>query len=169
MLRRFLGATAIALLCSTSSVLAQTSGLAPADEYFGRYNMSVLGIANSIRDAGKRADEGSNATSMLNGPLAFAADAVRAWEAKYPSDPWIPRDLLALESVYVRIHTDASLTLAVRTQKWLASDYPRSEAAEQGRLALDEALGGGSGNAPSTPGVSAWTRFADLRAPLPPH
>ena len=42
--------------------MAQDSlrGLAPADEYFGHYKLSVLGIANTIRDAGARIDGGTD-------------------------------------------------------------------------------------------------------------
>jgi len=110
--------------------------LAPADEYFGRARMSVLGIANTIRD----------------------------WERQFPRDPWIARDLYALETVYLRAHTEQAFTLARATENWLIRDYPESPHTRDARIAL--------GDLPSEDGtltVDAWGRFADMRAPLPPH
>ena len=52
-------ATVIAALAPAAAADSML-GLAPADEYFGRYNLSVLGIANSIRDAGARIDAGTD-------------------------------------------------------------------------------------------------------------
>jgi hypothetical protein len=112
------------------------SRLAPADEYFGRAKMSVLGIANTIRDAGRRLDEGGSPSAMLQGPLFLAVDAIRDWERKYPSDHWIPRDLLALEMVYLRGGTQQSFGLARRTAAWIAMDYPNSQEAQRARVAV---------------------------------
>ena len=144
------------------------SGLAPADEYFGRYNLSVLGIANSIRDAGARIDAGGDARAMTTGPLAFAGDAMKAWEQQYPSDPWIARDLLALESVYLKIPTDDGFRLASQTEAWLIADYPDTTYANKARVQLANAAG-----TPMRPVAQvlpsyaqAWERFAALRVPI---
>jgi hypothetical protein len=139
--------------------------LAPADEYFGHARMSVLGIANTIRDAGARLAEGAPPPSMVDGPLSFVADAIRDWERQFPRDPWIARDLYALETVYLRAHTAEAFALARATENWLIRDYPDARATRDARLAL--------GDLPDEEGpftVDAWGRFADLRAPLPsPH
>jgi len=137
---------------------------APADEYFGHARMSVLGISNVIRDVGKRIDEGTPPRSMIDGPLSFVGDAIRDWQHEYPRDPWIARDLYALELVYVRVPTSESQTLARATEGWLERDYPDSPLVDDARIALGD-----------TPGdevmPDAWGRFSDLRAPLPttPH
>ena len=47
-------------IANTPVLSSSLRGLAPADEYFGRYNLSVLGIANNIRDAGTRIDTGGD-------------------------------------------------------------------------------------------------------------
>lgn len=119
-------------------VMAQDSlrGLAPADEYFGRYKLSVLGIANTIRDAGARIDGGTDPHAMFSGPLTFATDAIKDWESKYPADPWIAKDLLALEAVYLRVPNDEGFHLATQTESWLIADYPNSDQAVQGRSEL---------------------------------
>jgi hypothetical protein len=118
--------------------LAQDSlrGLAPADEYFGHFNLSVLGIANTIRDADARLNSGGDGRAMLTGPLSFVTDAVKDWEQKYPSDPWIAKDLLALEAVYLHVPTDDGFRLASQTEAWLIADYPDTQYAAQGRSQL---------------------------------
>jgi hypothetical protein len=167
----------IALCCAVliavaTPALAQDAlrGLAPADEYFGRFNLSILGIANSIRDAGNRIDGGADPRAMLDGPLYFATDALHDWEKKYPGDPWIPKDMLALESVYLRVLTGDGAKLAAQTEAWLAADYPDSAYAAQGRGQLAAASNAAPAAAPGIPSyASAWERFAALRVPLAPR
>lgn len=163
-----LALVAVALFTATAPALAQDvpmSALAPADEYFGHFQLSILGIANTIRDVGKRVDEGANTAPLIDGPLSFATDALVAWERAYPRDPWIAKDLFGLEVVYLRMTTRRGRELAQRTEAWLVHDYPDAQAAIEGRRLLADALGEGGVAATD----SAWERFAALRAPLPPH
>jgi len=141
--------------------LAQNSlqGLAPADEYFGHYNLSVLGIANTIRDAGARVDSGADARTMLSGPLSFVTDAMKDWEQKYPTDPWIAKDLLALEVVYLRVPTDDGFRLATQTEAWLVADYSGSEYAATGRAEL------AANRVPYMPQQQAWQPQQPVRQP----
>ncbi len=151
-------------------------GLAPADEYFGRFNLSILGVTNTIRDSGNRIDAGADARAIVNGPLAFATDALHDWEQKYPADPWIARELFALEGVYLRVPGSESYRLATQTEAWLVADYPASTYADQGRKQLADATSVAPLTpltpvvvGPAAPAQSAWERFAALRAPLPPR
>jgi hypothetical protein len=159
-----LGTCAVAFLASIVPAVAADATLAPADEYFGRFNLSVLAIANSIRDCGARLDAGADPRDVIAGPLTFATDAMHAWEARYPSDPWIAKDLLALETVYLKIPSDAGARLASRTEAWLVADFPESAQAARGRDLLAQA----PDVAPASP-ANAWERFAALRVPLPPR
>jgi hypothetical protein len=159
------GVVAAIIMASGARAFAQTATLAPADETFGRFNLSVLGIANAIRDCGDRIDGGADARALITGPLAFATDAIHAWETRYPGDPWIAKDLLALETVYIKIPTSDALHLAASTEAWLLADFPSSPYGAKARALLDTA----STAAPAqTPPSGAWERFAALRAPLPP-
>jgi hypothetical protein len=129
------------IIAAFSAMLApamaqDTQGLAPADEYFGHYKLSVLGIANTIRDAGTRLDSGTDPHTMMSGPLDFVSDAIKDWESQYPADPWIAKDLLALETVYLRVPTDDGFRLATQTEAWLVADYPDSDNASAGRSEL---------------------------------
>lgn len=163
MIRR-IGFALCAFLCSLAPVCAQDlSNLAPADAYFGRFNMSILGIANTIRDAGLRMNASNDPAPVLNGPLAFASDAIHAWEAKYPRDPWIAKDLLALEIVYLHAPGNEALRLAGKTEAWLGRDYPRTAYASTGRRALRGSVVDDDQVSEESPRTSPWERFAALR------
>jgi hypothetical protein len=157
---RCLSVAVLAFVLASIGAARADATLAPADEYFGRFNLSVLGIANAIRDSGSRLDNGADPHDVIAGPLAFATDAMHAWEARYPSDPWIARDLLALETVYLKVQTDDGLRLAARTEAWLVADFPQAEQCAKARLLLADA----TGSQPSAQ-HSAWERFAALRLP----
>lgn len=137
---------ALALTCVAAPAYAQTtqttpahSAVAPADEYFGRLKMSVLGIANVIKDMRLRVDADASKTPTIFGPLALVEDAIHDWEHKYPRDSWIPRDLLALETTYLHASGDQAHLMAVRAEAWLRRDYPRSSYATLGRAELAKA------------------------------
>ena len=74
--------------------MAQAGGmrdLAPADEYFGRLKMSVLGIRNELATLERRALGGDRNVASMSGKLALVDDAMRDWRAHYPRDTWLPR------------------------------------------------------------------------------
>jgi hypothetical protein len=129
---------ALALLSIAAPALAQPRGpVAPADEYFGRLKMSVLGIANVIHDMHARVDSDPSRTPSIFGGLENVADAIRDWESKYPRDSWIPKDLLALEACYLAAPGDRAEALAIRIEAWLQHDYGRTAYAAKGHSLLD--------------------------------
>jgi len=65
--------------------------LAPADEYFGRLRMSVLGIRNELVALERRAESGDRNVAAMGGKLAMVDDAMRDWRLRYPRDTWLPR------------------------------------------------------------------------------
>lgn len=132
---------ALTLLFAATPVLAQQhSGVAPADEYFGRLKMSVLGIANVIKDMRLRVETDATRTPSIFGSLAMVENAIHDWESKYPHDSWIPRSLLALETCYLEASGDRAHKLAIHTEAWLHHDYGRSTYALQGHRALANAM-----------------------------
>ncbi|HXW50880.1 MAG TPA: hypothetical protein VEJ41_02725 [Candidatus Acidoferrales bacterium] len=75
---------------AAAAKLAAMKASAPADEYFGRMKLSFLGINNTFRDQAIRAgDHTTNQT--VTGPVGWAEDALRAWQAKYSHDPQLAR------------------------------------------------------------------------------
>jgi hypothetical protein len=88
-----IAATAMMLLACVTSA-AQAGGmrdLAPADEYFGRMKMSVLGIRNELDGLERRASGGDRNVASMAGKLALVDDAINDWRAHYPRDSWLPR------------------------------------------------------------------------------
>ena len=103
-----------------------TSRVAPADEYFGRLKMSILGIRNELRDLDQRLTYSPDAGASSLGTALFVENAIRDWEAKYPADPWLARSVYQLTHVYAKIHTDEGHQRAVNALHWLVSRYHSS-------------------------------------------
>ena len=100
--------------------------VAPADEYFGRMKMSILGITNSIRDTGLREGfDPANASKYYNG-LALTEDALEDWAHKYPQDSWIPRRAYDLSHDFWRMHTPQADSEAQRCRTLLFRQFPRN-------------------------------------------
>jgi len=109
--------------------------VAPADEYFGRLKMSILGIRNTIKDQGLRIDlDPSRANGTLK-EMALTEDAVHDWQHKYPCDSWLPGTIYALEHFYGKIHTPYGRKRVRYTYGWLHRDFPHHAIA---KLALRE-------------------------------
>jgi hypothetical protein len=110
---------------------------APADMSFGIYPLSVFGIENAIKRADARADDYASGLERFDvGPIAYSVVAIRDWERRYPSDPWIPKELLGLCHFYVHVGTSDARAAATQAADWLRHDYPSSAYAK----AVDDAL-----------------------------
>ena len=107
--------------------------VAPADEYFGKLKMSILGIRNTIKDQGLKIDVDPNAAPSTSNAIALTEDAIRDWQHKYPCDTWLPGTLFALERFYLKIHTDDGVKHVHATFAWLRHDYPKSKVVQVAR------------------------------------
>lgn len=135
MLKRVLLTSTLVCMCSIP-VLADTppsktppehpSKVAPADTYFGRLKLSILGIANTIKDMRLRVEADGDKTPSIFGSLATCEDALHDWQAQYPKDSWIPKNLYNLEVAYLRAQGDKARDMATRTEAWLRHDFPKS-------------------------------------------
>jgi len=112
---------------------------APADEYFGRYHMSVLGIRNTLTDLTKRAEHDVNAAPALLGSARLTEEAMRDWGNQYPNDPWLPKMILSLERLYLDIDTAESEAAARSAVVWLQTEYPQSEVIDAANAAFADA------------------------------
>ena len=134
--------TAVAVLPAPA---AAAQKVAPADEYFGPLEMSILGIRNAIKDTAARMDVDPSADQEAAlRHLALIESSVKAWEAKYPSDSWLPRTVLALHQTYARIHTEDGRQHATLAASWLMDRYAASSEAQSLRAEFDQAMTGGS-------------------------
>ena len=84
----------------------QHARLAPADEYFGRLKMSILGIRNRINELESESADPALNNASISWKISMVEDAIADWRNKYPADPWIPRFRTRLNVVYARIGTN---------------------------------------------------------------
>lgn len=124
------------------AVVHLTYRVAPADEYFGRLKMSILGIRNALRDMGLKADADPAHADAILGTVGLTEDAMRDWERKYPHDTWIPPAILQLERDYAKVDSDDARAHAKFVMVWLVHDYPTSEPGKVGKSELDRNLVG---------------------------
>jgi hypothetical protein len=115
--------------------------VAPADEYFGRLKMSILGIRNQLRDLGLRLQYSPQNTEAVLGSAAFVEDAMRDWEHKYPADPWLAKSVYQLTDLYSRVHTVHGHRNAARALRWLLSRYGRTPYGHLARLRIVPQVG----------------------------
>ncbi len=118
------------VLAHNSPAAAGQTRLAPADDYFGHYHMSVLGVRNAIKDLGMRQEQHlSNDEQVLYSKLLIVEDSLNDWRARYPNDTWIPRLGLALAKVWTRLNFADAGDHAGVTLGWVIANYPSSEIA----------------------------------------
>ncbi|GAC1659807.1 MAG: hypothetical protein NVS4B13_05820 [Candidatus Elarobacter sp.] len=111
-------------------------GLAPADEYFGRLGMSVLGVRNKVKDLGRDVDTHPEHDKAVLSNALWVEDAMRDWAKKYPFDRWLPRYAYALEQLYERIPGADAHKRAVKQVSYLTAYFPQTVYGKVGRAKL---------------------------------
>ncbi|HEV2641167.1 MAG TPA: hypothetical protein VGT98_00595 [Candidatus Elarobacter sp.] len=146
--------------------------VAPADEYFGKLKMSILGIRNTIKDQGLKVDVDPAKAPSTGNAIALTEDAIRDWQHKYPCDSWLPGTLLGLERFYLKIHTDDGVKHVHATFAWLRHDYPRSNVVQVARREDGQATVAPASPAmasvPSGTGTTDTTSPPSSAQPAPP-
>jgi hypothetical protein len=131
-MKRFGVLVALVAVCAMSvpSFAETRPSLAPADQYFGRMKMSILGIRNVIHDMDVRAAyEAPSDVSYIYNKLLLVEDALEDWHAKYPHDTWIPKMTYALAMVYKKLPLDEAQDHMNDRLDWLVASYPESDEA----------------------------------------
>jgi hypothetical protein len=100
MLKRIALALCLALFAHPLAAVAAADPSAPADEYFGAYHLSVLGMRNSLHDL---ADYGPEQAERVYAKLIVIDDAVAEWRERFPADPWIPKLGLRMARLFAQI------------------------------------------------------------------
>jgi hypothetical protein len=140
-MKRFLFAIALALPATaivtpalgTPAFAQSMANLAPADRYFGRMKMSILGMRNALKDLSARIDSRPEEADHVFDKAVFVEDALHDWQARFPRDPWIPRYTYTLAQLYEKIDTDSAREHRNDTLDWLGATYPESEFAQLSR------------------------------------
>jgi len=107
--------------------------VAPADEYFGRMKMSILGVQNTLKDlSAKLAFAPDSGADVLHSAY-YVEDAIHDWEHKYPQDSWLPKSVFNLSQLYSSIKSDEGQRRAAATLHWLIARYPHTAFAATAR------------------------------------
>ncbi len=117
-------------------VAIKRSPVAPADEYFGRLKMSILGIRNTIKDLGIKIDTYPDKAESIFGTADLTEDAIRDWQQKYPKDSWLPGTYYALSHMYTKVPTDEARKRAKRAMATLVAKFPQSKFGRDGKREL---------------------------------
>ena len=110
--------------------------VAPADEYFGRLKMSILGIRNQLHDLGLRLQYAPDKSEDVLGSAAMVEDAMTDWQHKYPADPWLAKSVYELTELYARVQTPHGHQKATHALHWLLARYGRTHYGHLARLQL---------------------------------
>ena len=129
-MKRMLLALTLAISFAAPAFADATSNLAPADRYFGRLKMSILGVRNSIKDLAARADTHPEDAEHIFDKAVLVEDALRDWHAHFPRDPWIPRYAYSLAQLYGKLDMDDARVRRNDTLDWLIATFPESEYAQ---------------------------------------
>lgn len=132
-MKRFALALALALSAgamTAPALAAPPSQLAPADRYFGRLKMSILGIRNALRELAERVDARPNEGGHVFDKAVLVEDALHDWQRHFPRDPWIPKYAFTLAQLYGKLDLDDARRRKSDTIDWLIATYPESEFAQ---------------------------------------
>jgi hypothetical protein len=162
-------AAALAIVVAPILAPAQTvsSGLAPADEYFGASSESVLEIRNRLTVVESKSDADARATDGVSA-IDYFEEAVVDWQRKYPGDHWVINALARMVHCYARAGA-ATSERATAVLALLTKHYPKSPEADQALFALwsAPARAGTSGVAVQQGIVSGSVVDASTGKPVP--
>ncbi len=140
--------------------------VAPADEYFGKLKISVLGIRNTIKDVGANIEIDQTRWMQQASKAAFAEEATRDWEHKYPTDTWLAKTVFALERMYAKLDTDEGRKRSLATMQWLVRDFPATWYGKAGKKELAQGkVGHAPLNTAAVPAPSPTATAAEVAAP----
>lgn len=105
--------------------------LAPADEYFGPFKLSIIGIRNTIRDLGLRYDFNHDIGTQTYNSAQQTERSIRDWEQRYPRDDQLPRAVYLLQRLYTKVLVKQARDRAQVTATWLFADFARSPQSKQ--------------------------------------
>lgn len=96
---------------------------APADEYFGRMKMSVLGIHNELARLTDEVQRDPNHPERVSNLATLVEGSIHDWERHYPHDPWLARHIYGLGQMYAQMRTREGHVCALRVLKWVITKY----------------------------------------------
>jgi hypothetical protein len=101
------------------------TGVAPADEYFGKLKLSFLGIDNTFKDAAIRSGQSTIDPSIANA-IDWAIDALNDWQHKYPNDPQLARSYFLGQQTMKKLWMQKYQEKAWLYMQHIMSSYPNT-------------------------------------------
>ena len=129
-MKRILLALLLGLSFAAPAFADPSANLAPADRYFGRLKMSILGVRNALHDLSVRADVHPEDAEHIYDKAVLVEDALHDWQRHFPRDPWIPKYAYSLAQLYGKLDLDDARVRKNDTLDWLIATYPESEFAQ---------------------------------------
>jgi len=129
-MKRILLAVLLGLSFAAPAFADPSANLAPADRYFGRLKMSILGVRNALHDLSARADMHPEDAEHIYDKAVLVEDALHDWQRHFPRDPWIPKYTYSLAQLYGKLDMEDARVRKNDTLDWLIATYPDSEYAQ---------------------------------------
>ena len=115
------------LVAAFAQAASAKPAVAPADEYFGRQKLSILGINNIMHDTKLRESYDPAHAADNYTKLSSAEDALEDWAAKYPEDTWLPGKAYYMSHEFWAMNTTDGDRAAERCRALLLSGFANSK------------------------------------------
>ncbi|MGA7202775.1 MAG: hypothetical protein WBX26_13170 [Candidatus Cybelea sp.] len=140
------------------SQLAVTS--APADEYFGKLEMSALRVRYETMQLKKRYESHRLLPEQAEHLLLLTENSFDQWAARYPKDPWLASTGLLIAALYAELPGEVARDHAVTLYVYVKTHFPHSTYGAQSRASLHRGL--------STKADPPWAKAMRPASPSPP-
>lgn len=104
--------------------------VAPADRYFGKTKISILGIRNMISDLGVMVVSKPEMVKDVLHKAEFAEQAMHEWAEQFPEDPWLSGYAHNLVTLYEKCSSEEGGKRRRAAQDWFNEHFPESQFAE---------------------------------------
>jgi hypothetical protein len=140
------------------SQLAVTS--APADEYFGKLEMSALRVRYETMQLKKRYESHRLLPEQTEHLLLLTEDSFDQWAARYPKDPWLASTGFLIAALYAELPGSVASNHAVTLYIYVKTHFPHSTYGAQSRASLHRGV--------STKADPPWAKAIRPASPSPP-
>jgi hypothetical protein len=130
----------IALVAFLIAAVANVSGNAPADRYFGKLKMSALRIRYEVMQLRPRYETHKLLPEEAEHLALLDEDAYYSWAAQYPHDTWLPSTAYLLADFYEELPGSNARNHAVRMLSFIKVRFPNTTYAKKAAAALHRGI-----------------------------
>lgn len=126
----------VVALASVPQPTATPMKNAPLDRYFGVMKMSPIGIRQAIGFLGRGYTWRTLTDDQILHDAHFIEDSMKAWQAQFPQDSWLPPTAFHLMELYAEVQTPEARLHALDMIQYILIHWPDSKQAHLCRLRL---------------------------------